>query len=216
MKLFALLITILLSVSCNRSRTEEFVTYVRSADELFRQGKDEEAMNALVKAEKCYDDDIPSSALGSLKMRKGDIYYRYFDYAEAIGSYEEGAEIFLASGDTLNYCNALLLLCDASILNLDASRAHKCISIMKENARFYHGQSEHAYHLCRIKLTELEDGAEAAVPLIDAYLANLPAEGTPDWRILAFYYNECKRVMKIPRKWLTKAFRWMYGPSVTG
>lgn len=141
MKLFALLITILLSVSCNRSRTEEFVTYVRSADELLRQGKDEEAMNALVKA---------------------------------IGSYEEGAEIFLASGDTLNYCNALLLLCDASILNLDASRAHKCISIMNENARFYHGQSEHAYHLCRIKLTELEDGAEAAVPLIDAYLANLP------------------------------------------
>lgn len=101
---------ILLSVSCNRNRTEEFVTYIRSADELYRQGKDEEAMNALVKAEKCYDDDIPSAALGSLKMRKGD---------------------------TLNYCNALLLLCDASILNLDASRARRCISIMKENARFY-------------------------------------------------------------------------------
>jgi len=130
MKLFALLITILLSVSCNGSRTEEFVTYVRSADELFRQGKDEQAMNALVKA---------------------------------IDSYSEGTDIFLASGDTLNYCNALLLLCDACILNLDASRAHKCISIMNENARFYHGQSE------------LEDGAEAAVPLIDAYLANLPA-----------------------------------------
>ena len=142
MKLFALLITILLSVSCNGSRTEEFVTYVRSADELFRQGKDEEAMNALVKA---------------------------------IDSYSEGTDIFLASGDTLNYCNALLLLCDACILNLDASRAHKCISIMQENARFYHGQSEHAYHLCQIKLTELQDGAEAAVPLIDAYLANLPA-----------------------------------------
>ena len=142
MKLFALLITILLSVSCNGSRTEEFVTYVRSADELFRQGKDEQAMNALVKA---------------------------------IDSYSEGTDIFLASGDTLNYCNALLLLCDACILNLDASRAHKCISIMQENSRFYHGQSEHAYHLCRIKLTELEDGAEAAVPLIDAYLANLPA-----------------------------------------
>ena len=133
MKLFALLITILLSVSCNGSRTEEFVTYVRSADELFRQGKDEEAMNALVKAEKCYDDDIPSSALGSLKMRKGDIYYRYFDYAEAIGSYEEGAEIFLASGDTLNYCNALLLLCDASILNLDASRAHIIKGMLESN-----------------------------------------------------------------------------------
>ena len=175
MKLFALLITILLSVSCNRSRTEEFVTYVRSADELFQQGKDEQAMNALVNAEKCYNDDIPSSELGSLKMRKGDIYYRYFDYAEAIDSYSEGTDIFLASGDTLNYCNALLLLCDASILNLDASRAHKCISIMQENSRFYHGQSEHAYHLCQIKLTELEDGAEAAVPLIDAYLANLPA-----------------------------------------
>jgi len=130
MKIFALLITIFLSVSCNGSRTEEFVTYVRSADELFRQGKDEEAMNALVKA---------------------------------IDSYSEGTDICLASGDTLNYCNALLLLCDACILNLDASRAHKCISIMQENARFYHGQSE------------LEDGAEAAVPLIDAYLANLPA-----------------------------------------
>ncbi|MBQ8812241.1 MAG: hypothetical protein IJZ70_08020, partial [Bacteroidales bacterium] len=109
---------ILMSVSCNRNRTEEFVANIHSAEELFRQGKDEQAMNALVNAEKCYDDDIPSSELGSLKMRKGDIYYRYFDYAEAIGSYEEGAEIFLASGDTLNYCNALLLLCDASILNL--------------------------------------------------------------------------------------------------
>lgn len=97
MKIFALLITILLSVSCNRNRTEEFVTYIRSADEFYRQGKDEEAMNALVKAEKCYDDDIPSAALGSLKMRKGDIYYRYFDYDRAIVSYSEGTDIFLAS-----------------------------------------------------------------------------------------------------------------------
>lgn len=190
MKIFALFIIILLSVSCNRNRTEEFVTNIRSADELFRQGKDEEAMNALVKAEKCYNEDIPSAELGYLMMRKGDIYYRYYDYDRAIDSYNEGCEIFLTSGDTLNYCNALLLLCDASILNLDASRAHKCISIMQENARFYQGPAKHAYHLCRIKLTELEDGAEAAVSLIDAYLADLPTEGTPDWRILAFYYNE--------------------------
>lgn len=52
MKIYALFIMILLSVSCNRNRTEEFVTNIRSADELFRQGKDEQAMNALVKAEK--------------------------------------------------------------------------------------------------------------------------------------------------------------------
>lgn len=181
---------ILLSVSCIGDRPEEFVTYVRSADELYRQGKDEEAMNAIVKAEMACDDDIPQSELGFLKMRKGDIYYRYSDYANAIEAYKEGSDIFLEAGDTLNYARSLLLLCDAGILHLDAALARDCVAKMHANEKYYQGQSEHAYRLCRIKLTELEDGAQAAVPLIDAYLDDLPSEGTPDWRILAFYYNE--------------------------
>lgn len=147
-------------------------------------------MNALVNAEKFYNNDISSAELGYLMMRKGDIYYRYFDYVKAIDAYSRGSELFLTAGDTLNHSRALLLLCDACILNLDVKRARECITVMKANEKFYQGQSEHAYHLCQIKLTELEYGAEAAVPLIDAYLADLPAEGTPDWRILAFYYNE--------------------------
>ena len=89
MKIITLSIIILLSVSCQTRQTEDFASYLHSAEELFRQGKDEEAMNALVKAEKCYNEDIPSAELGFLKMRKGDIYYRYFDYAKAIDSYSE-------------------------------------------------------------------------------------------------------------------------------
>jgi len=190
MRISALLTMILLFVSCNWRRTEEFVTYMRSAEEYFLQGKDEDAMESLVNAEKAYSDEIPASELGFLNMRKGDIYYRCYDYSKAIDSYSKGSEIFLSSGDTLNYCNALLLLCDASVLNLDTARAHKCISIMQEYRKYYKGQKEHAYHLCRIKLAELEGNAEDAVLLIDRYLAEMPSEGTPDWRILAFYYNE--------------------------
>ncbi len=181
---------ILLFVSCIWNRTEEFVAYMRTAGELYLQGNDEDAMNALVKAEKAYSDEIPLSELGSLKMRKGDIYYRCYDYEKAIDSYEEGSEIFLSAGDTLNYCGALLLLCDACILNLDAARAHKCISQMQENKEYYKGQKEHAYHLCRIKLAGLEGDAGDAVRLIDRYMAEMPSEGTPNWRILAYYYNE--------------------------
>lgn len=190
MKFYAICLMILLSVSCQSRRSEDFVSYIRSAEELYRQGEDEKAMEAFVNAEKHYTDEIPSSELGFIKMRKGDIYYNYFDYAKAVESYSEGAGIFLSSRDTLNYCNALLLLCDACVLNLDAVRAHECISRMKAYENYYQGQSEHSYQLCRIKLAELEGGAEAAVPLIDSYLEDMPSEGTPYWRVLAFYYNE--------------------------
>ena len=103
MRISALLMMILLFVSCNWTRTEEFVTYMRSAGELYLQGNDEDAMNALVKAEKAYSDEIPLSELGSLKMRKGDIYYRCYDYEKAIEYYlaaieadVDGNALFLA------------------------------------------------------------------------------------------------------------------------
>ena len=63
---------------------EEFAAYVIAADELFMSGNDEEAMIALTSAEDAYSDAVPAVELGSVKMRKGDIYYRLYNYPEAI------------------------------------------------------------------------------------------------------------------------------------
>lgn len=102
MKRLIPLILILLLSSCQRKAVEEFASYVIAADELYNAGKDEEAMIALTSAEDAYTESVPVVELGAVKMRKGDIYYRFSNYTEAIKAYTEGTDIFLSAGDTLN------------------------------------------------------------------------------------------------------------------
>lgn len=187
-RLFPLILILLLS-SCQRKAVEEFVSYVKAADELFSSGQDEEAMIALTSAEDAYTEDVPLVELGSVKMRKGDIYYRFSNFKDAVNAYTEGTDIFLSAGDTLNYTRGMLLVCDASILDLDAARAHMCIGVLQNNLRYLEGQTLHAYHLCRIKLADLEGGPKAAVPLADKYLEEMPDEEKVSWRIISYYYN---------------------------
>ena len=80
-RLFPLILILLLS-SCQRKAVEEFVSYVKAADELFSSGQDEEAMIALTSAEDAYTEDVPLVELGSVKMRKGDIYYRFSNFKD--------------------------------------------------------------------------------------------------------------------------------------
>lgn len=203
MKRLLPIILILLLASCQRKAVEEFASYIVAADELFKSGNDEEAMIALASAEDAYSDAVPAVELGSVKMRKGDIYYRLYNYPEAIKAYIEGTDIFLSAGDTLNYTRGMLLVCDASILNLDAARAHTCIGILQNNLQYLEGQTLHAYHLCRIKLADLEGGPKAAVPLVDKYLEEMADEKMVSWRILSYYYNaagEYDKALKAIRK----------------
>ena len=65
---------------------EEFVSYVKAADELFSSGQDEEAMIALTSAEDAYTEDVPLVELGSVKRRKGDIYYRFSNFKDAVNA----------------------------------------------------------------------------------------------------------------------------------
>lgn len=88
-----------------------------------------------------------------------------------------------------NYTRGMLLVCDASILNLDAARAHTSIGILQNNLGYLEGQTLHAYHLCRIKLADLEGGPKASVPLVDKYLAEMPNDEKVSWRIISYYYN---------------------------
>lgn len=60
MKLFTICLMILLSVSCQSRRSEEFVSYIRSAEELYRLGDEkerryEEDPDALVTVAECND-----------------------------------------------------------------------------------------------------------------------------------------------------------------
>ena len=187
-RLFPLILILLLS-SCHRGTVEEFASYVIEAEELFKAGKDEEAMIALTSAEDAYGEAVPVVELGAVKMRKGDIYYKFSNFTEAIRAYTEGTDLFLAASDTLNYTRGMLLVCDASILNLDAARAHTCIGILQNNLRYLEGQTLHSYHLCRIKLADLEGGPKAAVPLVDKYLSEMPNDEMVSWRIISYYYN---------------------------
>lgn len=203
MKRLLTLILILPLFSCHRNAVEEFASDLHAADELFRSGKDEEAMIALTSAEDAYNDAVPFVELGSVKMRKGDIYYRLSNFREAVNAYTEGTDIFLSAGDTLNYTRGMLLVCDASILNMDAARAHTCIGILQNNMQYLEGQSLHAYHLCRIKLADLEGGPKAAVPILDRYLEEMPDDEMVSWRIVSYYYNaagEYEKALQAIRK----------------
>lgn len=186
--IFVYILLFPLMMSCG-SRND-FERLLQNGIERFEAGDMEGAMQNLIDAEDYITKDVSSDKRGVMYLYRGTIYRNIFLYDRAISEMHKALGIFEGNGRTGIYYRTVSLLCDTYIMSEDASNARIYFDILEENRDSMGTYDLHLYHLWKIKITDLESGPSATLPLIDEYLSSMPHDGDVPWRTLAHYHNE--------------------------
>ena len=175
---------ILLICSCGKIDRAEFERHFRSGVEAFAYGDDEKAMHAFISAEACCPEDMSSVQFGVMHVYKGDIYSRLYDYENALESYQKGADMLLACGDTAKYHRAVTMLCETCIQSGQVEKASQYMEILESAGDLLAHKERQLYKMLKIKLAAPSEISS----LIDEYLSDCADHADVEWRILAHYH----------------------------
>ena len=179
-----ILLFILLLCSCGKIDRAEFESHFRTGVEAFASGDDEKAMDAFISAEACCPEDVSSVELGVMHVYKGDIYSRVYDYANALESYQQGADMLLACGDSAKYHRAVTMICETYIQSGDSEHAGKYMDILASAVDKLGEKELQLYKMLKIKLADPSE----IDSLIEDYLMDFADPADVEWRILAHYH----------------------------
>ena len=179
-----ILLFILLLCSCEKIDRAEFESHFRTGVEAFASGDDEKAMDAFISAEACCPEDVSSVELGVIHVYKGDIYSRVYDYANALESYQQGADMLLSCGDSAKYHRAVMMICETYIQSGDSEHASRYMDILSSDAGKLGKKELQLYKMLKIKLADPSE----IDSLIGDYLVDFTDPADVEWRILAHYH----------------------------